>query len=153
MRKSIVVLSLLLASCGSTAVEFTPATTDAPSTTEVVTTTTEVSTTTEAPKPVETRPTLPPVTTSASTYDPDGYILSLATNTTDLYWLFDDDVLLDLGLAVCMDFDSGMTVDEELMSLTYTLVTSDASYLSYDIGIMVGSAIFYLCPEYIYLLP
>lgn len=142
MKKLLLIVSLgALAACGTDVVYMTPTTTEA----------TEQETTTKAPtttKPKETRPTVTFSSGPTGDYDPEGYDTAIWSVAPDFWNAFSTEKLLEMGLVVCQEFDSGKTLDDVTDIIMSALIESNALNTMEGFAAMTTAALMFLCPEH-----
>ena len=128
---------LLVGACGGETVYITvdptTATTDAP--------VRKTTTTTAKPRP-------PASVDVPAVYDPQGYDTAIWADANEFWWEFTTEQLLNMGLVICQEFDSGNTLDGVTAELIDILMRNNLLGYSASVGVMVGAALVYLCPEH-----
>lgn len=111
------------------------------------TTTLPAKTTTTTVKPTDTRPPSQPQAVS-DVYDPEAYDAFLWEQVNDFWWLYSKDQLLQMGLLICEEFDSGATLDQVNSELMAIMENTDTLYLMNGVAAMSAAAVTFLCPEH-----
>jgi hypothetical protein len=117
---------------------------------EPTTTSTAVENTTT--QPAGTRPPADTPSVSAGKYDPEAYDTFLWNSVNDFWWLFTQDQLLQMGLIVCEEFDSGATLDQVTEQLLNAMADTNTMYLMEGLAAVTASAVTFLCPEHSWVL-